>query len=196
MKAVYDVELKEAKATMSAENFIKAEKRLYDRTQRVLSVLNPAHGERWRGVMINTKNFPADVRGRLSVTKLQILCNNLTYLGPVPERVMLIALKAFLLLNGFDTTKNSHIENMSDAQALAVGFLPRVHAAGTAQYPFLFEANAMKEMAEGYAYRSKVPAPKSLGSSEFVVYSCSHQKFTLHTLLRVGGVKCTLCTKV
>jgi hypothetical protein len=158
MKAVFDVNLKEAKAQLGEEAYSKFEKKLLDRTQRALSVLNPSHGQRWRGVIINIKNFPAEVRRRLSITKLQTLSNNLTYLGPVSESVMLVALKAFLLLNGFDTAQNSQNTKLSDTRALEVGFLPRYHAADTAQYPILHEKNASKEMAEGFAYRSKVPA--------------------------------------
>ena len=49
---------------------------------------------------------------------------------------------------------------MSDERAVAMGCLPIIHAADQAQYPTLYEENAVKEMGEGYAYRYKVrPKP-------------------------------------
>jgi hypothetical protein len=108
----------------------------------------------------------------------------LTYLGPLPERVMLVALKAFLLLNGFDTTQNFQNVLMSDTKAVQVGFLPRFHAADTAQYPSLYEKNASKEMAEGYAYRWKVPAPKSL---VVVCLVCTRGHTKILHYIRCGG---------
>jgi hypothetical protein len=133
--------------------------KLVNLAQRALTVLNPENGPRFRLMVLNVKNLPPSVAGRISVYKLQRFINNLTLTSSsgvgssISPLVVVVALKAFLLMHGFSTANNSKVPLPSMDALVEVGFLPRI---GAQPYAALYEDSALQFMALGYGWRWKV----------------------------------------